>query len=79
MMHPKLLPYTVAACIQPQNILVEHSVPLVLSPPWELPQVVVEIPIPHPEVEFVGLHQGHDLLDNNLGSLRTDQSKFLQD
>ena len=76
MTHPKLLPYAVVARIQAQYILVEHSVPLVLSLPLELPHVVVEIPIPHPEVELVGLSQGHDLLDNYLGSLGKDQSKW---
>ena len=54
MMHLMLLPFAVVVHIQPQSIQVEHFVCLVLSPPLEFPQVVVEIPIPTPEAELVG-------------------------
>ena len=76
-MHPTLLPSIVVVNIQPQNILVEHSVPLTLFQPQEHPLAVVKTAIPHPRVELVDQSQGHDLLNNNLGSLRKGQSKFL--
>ena len=77
MTHLMLFPFAVAVHIQPQIIQVEHSVPLALSLSQELPQVVVEIFICHPEAELVGQSQGHDLLGNNRRSLRKCQSKFL--
>ena len=51
MMHLTLLPCIVMVHIQPQNTLVEQSVPLALFQPLEHPLTGVEIAIVHPEVE----------------------------